>query len=299
MERKRIKMNKKGLTISIIFEAESANYGDSVGNTSTLKKMTRENDKTYTYISRQAIRYSIINALRWDTTPVSAKGKGEQKVVQFIPEATIKDYPEIDLFGYMKTEAKEGAETRNAVVRLSNAISLENFKEDTDFLTNMGLARRNNRELNNSIVKSEIHRSFYGYTIAIDLDLVGIDHDIEIENSEKAKRVNDLLKTIEYLYRDIRGRRENLAPVFVIGGVYDRKNPYFEHRLQLNNNILNMETIEDILTDKEIKENTRVGILKGIFKNEEEIIEKLNACSISQMFDNLESEVEKYYNESN
>lgn len=31
-------MNKKGLTISIILEAESANYGDSIRNSSVLKR---------------------------------------------------------------------------------------------------------------------------------------------------------------------------------------------------------------------------------------------------------------------
>lgn len=292
-------MNKKGLTISIIVEAESANYGDGVGNTSTLKKMTRGDDSKYTYISRQALRYSIIKALEWDNTPVEAKGKGEQKVAQFMPEATIKDYPEIDLFGYMKTESEKGAATRNAVVRLSNAISLEEYKDDTDFLTNMGLAKRNGKDFGNSIVKSEIHRAYYGYTIAIDLDLVGIDGNIEIDNKEKANRVNKLLETIEFLYRDIRGRRENLNPIFVIGGIYDRKNPYFEHRLQLKNNNLNIETIKELFEDKDVKENTKVGILKGSISNEEEIIEKLKASSISVMFDDLKNKVEKYYNESN
>ena len=67
-------MNKKGLTISLIIETESANYGDGVGNTSTLKKMTRGDDTKYTYISRQALRYSIVRALEWDNTPVDAKG---------------------------------------------------------------------------------------------------------------------------------------------------------------------------------------------------------------------------------
>ena len=42
----------------------------------------------------------------------------------------------------MKTKEGEGAATRNAVVRLSNAISLEEFEDDTDFLTNAGLAKR-------------------------------------------------------------------------------------------------------------------------------------------------------------
>lgn len=293
-------MKNKGMTLTFIFEAESANYGDSIRNTSSLKKVIRDNNKSYTYISRQALRYSIINALKWDNTPVTAKGSGSSKVVQFDPKATIKDYPEIDLFGYMKTESKEdneeskGAITRNAVVRLSNAISLEEFKGDTDFLTNMGLAKREN--FDNSIAKSEIHRSYYCYTIAIDLDLVGIDREIEIENEEKAKRINELLETIENLYRDIRGRRENLAPIFVIGGIYNRKNPFFEHRLAIEKNSLKLDTILDILEDGNIKENTHVGLLKGIFANEEEIIQKLNAKTIKETFVNLEKEINEYYN---
>ena len=28
---------------------------------------------------------------------------------------------------------------------------------------------------------------------------------------------------MQYLYRDIKGRRENLSPLFVIGGRYSRK----------------------------------------------------------------------------
>ena len=281
-------MNKKGLTISIIFEAESANYGDSIRNSSVLKKIVRKDNKNYSYISRQALRYSIIKLLGWDNTPVS----DEQKVAQFAPDATIEKYPEIDLFGYMKTSEKL-ANTRNAVVRLSNAISLEEYKGDTDYLTNMGLAKRNN--LDNSIVKSEIHRSFYGYTISIDLDLVGIDKEIEISNEEKAKRINTFLEAVEYLYRDIRGRRENLAPVFMIGGIYNRKNPYFEHRLSLKKDGLNLSAIKDILTDEEVKKNTSVGVLKGIFNNEEEIIRDLNAKTIKEVFDELEGKVDEYY----
>jgi CRISPR-associated protein Cst2 len=30
---------------------------------------------------------------------------------------------------------------------------------------------------------------------------------------------------VAFLYRDIRGRREDLKPLFAIGGVYDIKNP--------------------------------------------------------------------------
>ena len=34
-------MRKNGLTISMIFEAQSANYGEGMGNIATLKHITR------------------------------------------------------------------------------------------------------------------------------------------------------------------------------------------------------------------------------------------------------------------
>ena len=167
-------MKNEGLTFTVVFLAESANYGEGVGNITTLKKMTRGNYEQYSYISRQAMRYNIVQQLKWDNTPVD----GKSGVVQFAPSATIKDYPEIDLFGYMKTVAKDedqagGASTRSAVVRLSNAIALEPYQSDLEFLTNMGLASRCGQ--NNAIAQSEIHRSYYSYTVAIDLDRIGID----------------------------------------------------------------------------------------------------------------------------
>ena len=95
-------MRREGLTVTMIFLAESANYGEGIGNISSLKKMTRGDYEEYSYISRQALRYNRVQQASWDTTPVD----GKSGVVQFAPSATIADYPEIDLFGYMKTTSK-------------------------------------------------------------------------------------------------------------------------------------------------------------------------------------------------
>ncbi|MDE5931424.1 MAG: type I-B CRISPR-associated protein Cas7/Cst2/DevR, partial [Lachnospiraceae bacterium] len=228
-------MIRSGLTVTMIFLAESANYGEGVGNISTLKKMSRGNYEQYTYISRQAMRYNIMQQAGWDNTPVD----GKSGVVQFAPSATIQDYPEIDLFGYMKTSSKEegksdkgGASTRSAVVRLSNAIALEPYQSDLEFLTNMGLAKRQNLE--NGIAQSEIHRAFYTYTVTADLDRIGDDGGISIPAADRAERMKVFLDTIQFLYRDIKGRRENLSPVFVIGGRSETKHPFFENRIVLD-----------------------------------------------------------------
>lgn len=296
-------MENKGLTLSIIFEAESANYGESFGNISSLKKLSRGDGNSYSYISRQALRYNIINQLGWDNTKVS----NADKVVQFEKDASIENYPEIDFFGYMKTgknSVNGSSNTRNAVVRLSNAIALESYNSDLDFLTNMALAKRGG--MDNAIAQSEIHKSYYAYTVTIDLDKVGIDEIIkdkennkdkhEIDNKEKAKRVKELLKVLKTLYRDIRGRRENLSPIFIIGGVYNIKNPFFENRLKVNKNNLEIKTIIDVLDlDTEIKNNTICGLVDSMFSNTEEIKEKLKAQSISYVIDELSKKVDEYY----
>lgn len=299
-------MENKGLTLSIIFEAESANYGEGFGNISSLKKMSRGDGYSYSYISRQALRYNIIEQLRWNNTPVS----DADKVVQFKIDASIDKYPEIDLFGYMKTGKNSpngSSNTRVATVRLSNAIALENYNSDLDFLTNMALAKRDN--LDNAIAQSEIHKSYYAYTITIDLDRVGIDEIIldkkgkdankkliEIEKSERAKRINDLLKILKTLYRDIRGRRENLSPIFIIGGVYNIKNPFFENRLKVEKNKLIIETIKDTLKmDEEISKNTICGLVDSIFSNMEEIKKELNPKSVAEVIEELCKKVDKYY----
>lgn len=289
-------MNNKGLTMSMIFESFGANYGEGIQNINTLKKVSRGDGNMYSYISRQALRYNMVQQSEWDNTPVS----DAQKVVQFATEASIKDYPEIDLFGYMKTKSDEGAATRSAVVRLGHAVALEPFNGDLDFQTNIALAKRSS--LRNDIAQSEIQRSFYAYTVTIDLDLVGEEKDasgnivVSISNEEKAKRVITLLRTIQYLYRDVKGRRENLSPLFAVGGVYDRKTPFFDGRLIIRKGNLKTEIIKSIIDgDKAIGSNTVVGYTDGIFVNNDEIKSSLSSVSVPEFFNSIISAVQDYY----
>lgn len=291
-------MNKKGLTLSIIFEAESANYGEGVGNVTSLKKISRGDHEMYTYLSRQALRYNIVDQMEVNNTPLGVDGS----VIQFHPEATIADYAEIDLFGYMKTV--KPTKTRAAVVRLSNAVALESYNTDLEFLTNKGLFDRYKAATDDdnlkggNIAQSEIHKSFYAYTVTIDLDKVGIDanDNIEIPLAERAERITALLQSLKFLYRDIKGRRENLSPIFAIGGVYDYKNPFFENRLKLKENKLAVATIEGVLAlDEHVQKETHVGLVKGLLANDEEIEQALQAKSMAEFFKELEAAVINYY----
>ena len=312
-------MIKKGLTISIICEVESANYGEGYGNISTLKRINRADGYSYTYISRQALIYSLKENLGRIETATEKQGS----VAQYSWDSKIVDSREIDLFGYMKTRPKGGKDKkdesktekgkikiRSAIARFSNAISLEPYTGDMDFGTNLSLAKRIGKEDNGLLpYNSEIHKSYYTYTVTVDLDRVGEDNndDIHLESNEKKERVIELLKGIEFLHRNIKGRVENLNPIFAIGGVYDIKNPFFENRLELEEyKTLKISTIKDVLKsidrlntkygrgDKE-NNKTYIGCLLGKFKNDEQMKNELNTTDISNFFNNICEEVEKYY----
>lgn len=296
-----MQQNKKGLTVSVVFQANSANYGEGLGNVATLKKLTRGDGHQYSYISRQALRYNIVKEMAIDNTPLEASGSKDKAVIQYAKSATIKDYPEIDLFGYMKTEKSKNAATRSAVVRLSNAIAQEYYDGDTDFLTNQGLAKRlsyeTKEQYNNNIAESEIQESYYVYTLTIDLDRVGEDDndDVHLDDAEKNRRVANLLSVVQYLYRDIRGRREDLKPLFIIGGVYDIKNPFFANAVKVHDNKLDLSAIKSVLTDENVAKNTEIGLITGIFTNTNEIKEELHAVNTTQFMDDLKKKVADYY----
>ena len=295
--------NKKGLSITMVFKAQSLNYGEGIGNISELKKLTRGDGSVYTFASRQAIRYDIVRLgnkmFNWNLQVVN-KEKG---TIQFDDKLTIQDSEEMDLFGYMKTAKNDGSNIRSAAVRLSNAISLEDYKSDMDFLNNKGLADRINEFPN--LANVEQHLSYYTYTITIDLEKIGKDGEIELSNEEKTKRINQLLDIVKILNREIRGREENLSPVFIIGGMYEINSPFFLGRIKLNGKdgqfSIDTEMLKDTATltigENSISEDTRVGIVKNTFKNEKEIEEIFEGktTSIEEFFKNLKEEVEEYY----
>lgn len=302
-------MNKKsGLTITMIFKAQSLNYSEGIGNIAELKKLTRGNGNVYTFASRQALRYDIARLgnemFNWNLQVVDK----DKKTVQFSEKYTIEDSEEMDLFGYMKTIGKSddkdgGANVRSAVVRLSNAVSLEKYKSDIEFLSNKGMADRIKEHPN--IANLEQHLSYYTYTVTIDLSKVGIDCDIELSNEVKKNRVIQLLEILKVLNRNIRGREENLSPVFVIGGIYTLNSPFFLGRIALSDKKEKFELDVDMLKDamslklgeEFIKDDTRVGIVKNTFSNEDKINEMVNnkVGTVQEFFEDIESKVSEYY----
>lgn len=291
----------KYLHLAVIFKASNLNYGEGVGNILALKKLTTEG-KNFSYISRQALRYDIVRMLEelygYKLTDVNK----EAGVFQFAETATIKDFPEIDFFGYMKT--KDGNKIRKAVVRLTDAVSLEPFNNELDFGTNKGLADRIPNNIGNDIFQAEIHRSYYCYTITCNLEEIGKDpvYEIDLPPTDKSERVLSLLNVIKLLYRDIRGKRENLSPLFVIGGLYDAGNPFFYNRTKLSFTkdkvLLNEKLINSTLAiktlEKSVGEQSILGYLDGEFSNISDIAVS-EKVFIEDFFGKVNVEVDNFY----
>ncbi|MFN8673044.1 MAG: type I-B CRISPR-associated protein Cas7/Cst2/DevR [Candidatus Sericytochromatia bacterium] len=300
----------KGLTITIVFEAMSLNYGEGLGNISELKKLSKDGD-IFSYLSRQALRYDVYRMLEDNFSLDSEKVKeknpltSKNDVIQFEESSNIKDYAELDLFGYMKTIKGKGSVIRSAVVRFSPAISLSSFMNDLEFGSNKNFADRT--DSNPNPFQFEHHKSLYSYTMTIDLDKIGIDNNdnINIENLEKYNRVSKVLDVIKVLNREIKGRIENLNPLFLIGGVYDIKNPFFSNKIKVD---YHKETKEysiktEILksacdmsfNDKKVQDNTSIGFVSGFWKNQDSFKEISESLSIEEFFAKLKLEVKKFY----
>ncbi|WP_128894068.1 type I-B CRISPR-associated protein Cas7/Cst2/DevR [Longirhabdus pacifica] len=264
----------KALSLTVIMKANSLNYGEGIRNLSELKKIHRGNGDVLTFASRQSIRYDIVRLgnewFGWNLDTID-KAKG---TLQFREDVSIEDSVEMDLFGYLKTGKK--SQKRPAVARLSHAISLEPYRSDMEFLNNLGLAERINETPD--IANIEQHESLYTYTLTMDLDRVGRDGDVTLSEETRINRIHQLLDIVKLLNRNIRGRQESLAPLFVIGGLYPIANPFFLGRVALEQNTnkwnLNVSALQDVLQttfgNENIGNHTGIGFVSGMFGNEDE-----------------------------
>lgn len=296
-------MNRPSLTITYIVKAFPCNYDEGYGNVSVAKKVHRGSGETYLFTSRQALRYSIVNWLVEHNIWKYAQLTPAEGVIQYNPDQLRKEFlEEADLFGYMITAGRgQQAQTRAAVAKLTHLISLEPWRGDQELLTNKNFADRLKR--NPDMANIETGYSYYKYSLSVDLDKVGEDDNFNhhLPKEEKIRRVCGLIEATKFLYRDIRGRREDLKPLFVIGGVFPIKSPFFHNNVNIefrgSKPYITWEGIKQVL-ETMINEKNKVddftfkGIQKGEFGNDLDI-EK----SPFEALDEIKEEVVKAYNE--
>ena len=146
----------------------------------------------------------------------------------------------------------------------------------------------------------EYDKSLKIYSITIDLDMIGTDENFkgeknykEADNSEKAARVNSILDAVENLSLTVKGNLDNAEPIFIVGGLSERKTHYFENVVKVEEDKL---VLYKDLKGK-ISKGYHVGLLEGkTLLNENEIKRELEPVSIMEFFDIVRKEVNTYFN---
>lgn len=291
-------MKKKALTLTVVANMTS-NYSEGLGNIASVQKVFK-NRKVYTIRSRESLKNAImVQAGMYDDLQTEVDGATQKLVTSELNAATCRALEG----GYMST--KGTTYVRKSSIYLTDAISCESFVNEPRFHNNLYLAgnyakaQRKNVQNNADSVglmpyQYEYDKSLKVYSLTVDLEMVGKDENFDDEASaeEKAERVVAILRAVETLSLVVKGNLDNAEPVFVVGGLSERKTHYFE-------NVIHVEEDRFLVSDDlqaKIGEGYQTGLLKSrIFLNEDEIEEKLHSLSIAAFFNNLVEDVRNYY----
>lgn len=292
-------MNNKALTLTVVANMTS-NYGEGLGNIGSIQKVYK-NGKSYAIRSRESMKNAIMmQSGMYDDLVVDVDKGVTQKAVS--EESNAANCRALE-GGYMNTSGV--TKIRKSSFYLTDAIAYEPFINETRFHNNLFLAQTSAKQQGINLQEKskeaglmpyqyEYDKSLKRYSLTIDLDKIGLDENFgaEADTEEKIDRVDGILEEIKSLSLIVRGNLDNAEPLFIVGGIGDKKTHYFE-------NVVAVETRELIINDdlvNKLNEGYSVGLLEGDnFSNENEIKEKLNPKSIGEFFQDLKVEVKNYY----
>ncbi|HAT4103809.1 TPA: type I-B CRISPR-associated protein Cas7/Cst2/DevR [Clostridium perfringens] len=293
-------MKGKSVTLTVIANMTS-NYGEGLGNISSVQKVFK-NGKTYAARSKESLKNAImVQSDLYDDLETSLDKKVNQKVVS--KDLNVTNCRALE-GGYMNTS--DNTYVRKSSFYLTDAVSCDEFINEYRFHNNLYLAtnyaKHNNINLQGNAQKAglmpyqyEFDKSLKIYSLTIDLDMIGRDENFDSEEAsaeEKAYRVNAILDAVKNLSLIVKGNLDNAEPIFIVGGIINRKTHYFENLVKVKNDKLE---ITEELKDR-INNGCYVGFLEGgNFENEVQIKEELKPLTVSKFFSNLEEEVRKYY----
>lgn len=292
-------MKKSSVTVTVIANITS-NYSEGLGNIGSVQKVYR-NRKVYATRSRESLKNAImVQSGMYDDLQTSVDG-ATQKLAS--AELNVSNCRALE-GGYMNTTGT--TYVRNSSFYLTDAISCDNFINETRFHNNLYLAN-NYAEKNNINLQEkakdaglmpyqyEYDKSLKIYSLTIDVEMIGVDRNFkeEASNEEKIHRVISLLDAVANLSLVVRGNLDNAEPLFIVGGLSKRKTHYFENVVHVQN--------ESIVLSRDLKDRISEGFYCGLlqggsFANEMDIIKELNPMSVKEFFDRLKNDVKQYYN---
>ncbi|MDY3766148.1 MAG: type I-B CRISPR-associated protein Cas7/Cst2/DevR [Lachnospiraceae bacterium] len=289
---------KKAVTLTVVANMTS-NYSEGLGNISSVQKVFK-NRKIYATRSRESLKNAIcVQSGLYDDLKTSLDGAMQKYVSKEINAATCRALEG----GYMST--KDITYIRNSSFYLTDAIGCDAFVNETRFHNNLYLAsthakahglnvQANPKDTGLMPYQYEYEKSMKEYSITIDLEMIGKDlnFDAEADQEEKAARVTALLEAVRNLSLIVKGNLDNAEPLFIAGGLSERKTHYFENVVRVQNGKL---AITEDFKDK-LNQGFACALLRGDnFENEDEVVRELHPITMNQFFENLERAVKEYY----
>lgn len=289
---------KKALTLTVVANM-TANYSEGLGNISSVQKVFK-NRKVYSIRSRESLKNAMmVQSGLYDDLQTEVDGATQKLVTEDLNAANCKALEG----GYMST--KGTTYIRKSSFYLTDAISTDNFVNETRFHNNLYLASTEARQKGINLQEKskesglmpyqyEYDKSLKVYSLTIDLEMVGKDDNFNTEASseEKAARVKAIIETVENLSLVVKGNLDNAEPVFIVGGMSPRKTHYFENVVRVQGE--NLELSEDLIG--KLEKGFTCGLLKGkAFLNEDEIVEQLKPKSMTAFFGDLYKEIDAWY----
>ena len=291
---------KRAVTLTVVANMTS-NYSEGLGNISSVQKIFKEKH-VYAVRSRESLKNALcVQAGLYDDLETSVDGAAQKLVSAEKNAATCRALEG----GYMST--KELTYIRNSSFYLTDAIACDAFVNETRFHNNLYLASNQAKANGFSLqVKGnaekaglmpyqyEYDKSMKVYSLTIDLEMVGKDENFqaEAEPEEKADRVLRILEAVRNLSLVVKGNLDNAEPLFIAGGLSERKTHYFENVVRVKRGAL---AITQDLKDK-LSEDFSCALLRGDnFSNEDEIVKELDPLSMKQFFEQLEEQVKSWY----
>lgn len=289
---------KKALTLTVVANM-TANYSEGLGNISSVQKVFK-NRKVYSIRSRESLKNAMmVQSGLYDDLQTEVDGATQKLVTEDLNAANCKALEG----GYMST--KGTTYIRKSSFYLTDAISTDNFVNETRFHNNLYLASTEARQKGINLQEKskesglmpyqyEYDKSLKVYSLTIDLEMVGKDENFNTEASseEKAARVKAIVETVENLSLVVKGNLDNAEPIFIVGGLSPRKTHYFENVVRVQGESL--ELSEDLIG--KLEKGFTCALLKGKeFLNEDEIVKQLEPKSMTAFFGDLYKEIDAWY----
>ena len=290
-------MITKALTMTIIANMTS-NYGESLGNISSVQKVYRGGNE-YATRSRESLKNAIcVQSGFYDDLQTSNDGVMQKLVTNDINAATCRALEG----GYMST--KDITYIRNSSFYLTDAVATEPFINDARFHNNLYLAtnyaKANGKNVQKDAEKCglkpyqyEYDKSSKIYSLTIDLEKIGKDDNFgaEADNDEKCQRVIALLDAVENLSLVVKGNLDNAEPIFIVGGLSPRKTHVFENAV----NVVGKKLVIEPIKEKLLQGYSCALMRNGELKNEDEIVRELHPIAVPEFFEALRGQVKEYF----